>query len=112
MAERNNHNLAVLSARADPTSRQQGKAATVDLDSTIDRLRTLYPEMTPRELLNFFGRLEARLDESGFLHPPGKRPAMVRNIRNLFQRTELTEAELRTLHGIVSALWRGKHGEG
>ena len=66
------------------------------------------PPATKAELLNFFGRLETRLDETGFLYPPEKRPAMVRNIRNLFQRMELTEAELRTLHGIVSALSREK----
>ncbi len=29
---------------------------------------------------------------------------MVRNLRNLFQRAELTEQEVRTLHGIVSLL--------
>lgn len=68
------------------------------------------PPAAKAELLNFFGRLEPMLDESGFLHPPEKRPAMVRNIRNLFQRMGLTESELRTLHGIVSALWRGRHG--
>ena len=59
---------------------------------------------TRDELLGFFQRLEAKLDDSGFLYPPEKRPAMVRNIRNLFQRMDLTEAELRTLHGIVSAM--------
>ncbi|MCG8359523.1 MAG: RNA methyltransferase [Kiloniellales bacterium] len=59
-----------------------------------------------QELLDFLERLEGRLDESGFLYPPEKRPGMVRNIRNLFQRAELTEAEVRTLHGIVSALSR------
>ena len=37
---------------------------------------------------------------------------MVRNIRNLFQRSELTEAELRTLHGIVSALLKLRPDEG
>ena len=63
------------------------------------------------ELLSFFTRLEGLLDESGFLFPPEKRPAMVRNVRNLFQRMGLSESELRTLHGIVSALWRGKHGK-
>ncbi len=62
------------------------------------------PPATREKLLEFFGRLEGLLDDSGFLFPPEKRPAMVRNIRNLFQRGELTEAELRTLHGIVSAL--------
>ncbi|MDE0815197.1 MAG: RNA methyltransferase, partial [Alphaproteobacteria bacterium] len=48
--------------------------------------------------------LESALDDSGFLHVLEKRPVMVRNIRNIFQRAQLTEQELRTLHGIVSAL--------
>ena len=60
------------------------------------------------DLLFFFERLEAKLDAFGFLRPIEKRPNMVRNIRNIFQRTGLTEAELRTLHGIVSALTREK----
>ena len=33
-----------------------------------------------------------------------KRPSMVRNIRNLFQRAGLTRQEVRTLHGIVAEL--------
>jgi tRNA C32,U32 (ribose-2'-O)-methylase TrmJ len=33
-----------------------------------------------------------------------KRPSMVRNLRNLFQRAQCTEQELRTLHGVVTAL--------
>ena len=60
------------------------------------------------EMVNFLERLERRLDDSGFLYPPEKRPGMVRNIRALFQRAALTEAELRTLHGIVSALSSGR----
>lgn len=68
------------------------------------------PPATRDKLLEFFERLEGLLDESGFLFPPEKRPAMVRNIRNLFQRGELTEAELRTLHGIVSALVKLRPG--
>ena len=59
---------------------------------------------TKAELLGFFERLEAALDRAGFLQPVEKRPAMVRNLRNLFQRAELSEQEVRTLHGIVSAL--------
>lgn len=58
------------------------------------------------ELVNFFSRLEAALDECGFLHPPEKRPAMVRNIRNMFQRMQPTEQDLRTLHGIVVGLFK------
>ena len=56
------------------------------------------------ELINFFERLEAALDETGFMYPPEKRPAMVRNLRSLFTRAELTDQEVRSLHGIVSAL--------
>ena len=59
---------------------------------------------TKAELLNFFARLEAALDECGFLKPPEKRPSMVRNIRNMFQRMQPTEQDLRTLHGIVAGL--------
>ena len=33
---------------------------------------------------------------------------MVRNIRHLFQRGEVTEQELRTLHGIVAGLALGR----
>ncbi|NIA69626.1 RNA methyltransferase [Pelagibius litoralis] len=62
------------------------------------------------ELVNFFNRLEAALDETKFLNPPEKRPNMVRNLRNLFHRIAPTEAEVNTLHGIVSAL-RGKFGQ-
>ena len=56
------------------------------------------------ELLNFFDHLERELDASGFLRNTEKRPGMVRNIRNLFQRAGLTRQEIRTLHGIVKEL--------
>ena len=62
---------------------------------------------TKAELIAFYERLENHLDRSGFLRPVEKRPGMVRNLRNLFQRMALTEQDLRTLHGIVSALWHG-----
>ncbi len=57
-----------------------------------------------RDLIGFFEHLERELDESGFLRPPEKRPAMVHNIRALFQRAGLMDQEVRTLRGIVSAL--------
>jgi tRNA/rRNA methyltransferase len=59
------------------------------------------------ELANFFARLEAALDDTGFFHPPEKRAGMVRNLRNLFQRAELSDAEVRTLHGVVTSLRTG-----
>lgn len=59
---------------------------------------------TSEQMVNFFEHLEQELDESGFLHVTEKRAVMVRNLRNLFHRAALREHEVRTLHGIVSAL--------
>ena len=56
-----------------------------------------------RSCIRFFDHLEEALDQSGFLRTADKRPGMVRNLRNLFQRAECTEQELRTLHGVVTA---------
>ncbi len=58
---------------------------------------------TKEELLRFFGHFEEELDRSGFLRNAEKRPGMIRNLRNLFQRAAPTAQELRTLHGILTA---------
>lgn len=59
---------------------------------------------TREDLGNFFAHLEEELDQSGFLRHKKKRPTMVRNIRNIFQRAHLTEQEVRSLRGIVRSL--------
>ncbi len=66
------------------------------------------PPAEKAELVNLFQRLESALDETGFLHPPEKRPGMVRNLRNMIQRMDPTDQDLRTLHGIISALRSGR----
>jgi len=58
------------------------------------------------ELIGFFEHLEGALDDAGFLLPVEKRPSMVRSLRNMFQREGLTEQDVRTLRGVVSALTR------
>ena len=58
---------------------------------------------TKEELLRFFSHFEEELDRSGFLRTADKRPGMIRNLRNLFQRAQLTAQELRTLHGVITA---------
>jgi tRNA/rRNA methyltransferase len=58
---------------------------------------------TREELFRFFDHFEAELLDSGFVRDPKKRPSLFRNLRNLFQRTQCTEQELRTLHGVVTA---------
>lgn len=55
-------------------------------------------------MLNFFDHLEGALEEAGFFHVAEKKPAMVRNLRALFHRTEPSMQEVRTLHGIVTTL--------
>jgi tRNA/rRNA methyltransferase len=67
---------------------------------------------TKAELDNFLAHLVKELDDSGFLRNLPKRPGMVRNIRHLFQRGEVTAQELRTLHGIVTELALGRRQRG
>ena len=59
-----------------------------------------------QELIGMFEHLESELDDCGFLRPPEKRPAMIRTIRNMFQRAQMTEQEVRTFRGIISGLIR------
>ncbi|MBI0534183.1 RNA methyltransferase [Roseomonas sp. KE2513] len=67
---------------------------------------------TKGELEGFLGRLVRELDACGFLSNLPKRPGMVRNLRHLFERGEVTEQELRTLHGVVTELSRGRVARG
>ena len=67
---------------------------------------------TKGELDNFLGHLVGELDACGFLRNPPKRPGMVRNIRHFFTRGEVTEQELRTLHGVVTELALGRRERG
>jgi TrmH family RNA methyltransferase len=63
---------------------------------------------TKGELEGLIAHLVAELDACGFLDNAPKRPGMVRNLRHFLQRGEATEQELRTLHGIVTELARGR----
>ncbi len=56
------------------------------------------------DILLFYRHLESELDACGFLRVGEKRPRMVRNIRNIFNRARLTDQEVRTLRGIVTCL--------
>lgn len=71
---------------------------------------------TQAEFDNFFARLEGALEAAGFFWPPEKRPGMLRNLRSLLRRMAPTDQDLRTLHGVISALGgakrRGGRGEG
>jgi len=56
---------------------------------------------------NLLNRLTNELEDMRFFRNPDLAPTMMRNVRNIFTRADLTEQEIRTLHGVISAL-RGK----
>lgn len=58
----------------------------------------------------FFAHIEEALERAGFFNPEDRKPIMVRNLRNIFHRLGLSEADLRTLHGVVAALEEGPRG--
>jgi len=62
------------------------------------------PLASNEELVHLFEHLEGELDSAGFLRPPEKRPTMVKNLRNIFQKAELREQEVRTLRGVIKSL--------
>ena len=65
---------------------------------------------TRGEINAMFEHMEAALDAAGFLAPPEKKPAMARNIRNIYNRAGLTEQDVQTLRGIINALLRWPRG--
>ena len=67
---------------------------------------------TKGSLDNFMGHLISELDACGFLRNAPKREGMVRNLRHWFERGEITEQEVRTLHGVVAELSRGRMRHG
>ena len=80
-----------------------------DASAEAETLRMHATRPANKEELGYFlDRLERELDAAGFFHVEDMRPTMVRNLRTVFQRAQLTEQEVRTLHGVVSALVRLK----
>ncbi|NPD69093.1 RNA methyltransferase [Lichenicola cladoniae] len=67
---------------------------------------------TKGELGNFMTHLVRELDACGFLRNMPKRPGMVRNLWHFFERGEVTQQELRTLHGVVTELALGRRLRG
>ena len=56
------------------------------------------------EVNNFLNIIIGSLDKSGFLQPTHKRRSMIRNIKNIFYRINLSEQEIRILLGIFANL--------
>ncbi len=56
------------------------------------------------DYLNFYNRLEGELDRVGFFPSEDMKPTIARNLQSMLRRAEMTDQEVRTWHGIVSAL--------
>ena len=57
-------------------------------------------------ILSMFDYLEGELDLCGFF-PPGKKPIMTANLRDILHRLDMTEQEARTLRGVFKSLVEG-----
>jgi tRNA/rRNA methyltransferase len=68
------------------------------------------PPAAKAQLGAFFAGLERELEKVEFFRPPEKRATMTINLRNIFQRMELTQQDVRTLHGVVLAIAEGRKG--
>lgn len=56
------------------------------------------------QMLELIKRLEGELDAGGFFRTEEQKPTMINNIRNMLLRAEMTEQEVRTFHGMITAL--------
>ena len=77
------------------------------INETVAREFVMPKETRPankQEMTGLFEHLESELDACGFLRVKEKRPIMVRNIRNIFQRAHMTEQEVRTWRGMIKGL--------
>jgi tRNA/rRNA methyltransferase len=63
-----------------------------------------------QQLLAFFADLERELERVEFFRPAEKRETMTINLRNIFQRMQPTQQDIRTLHGVVLAIAEGRKG--
>jgi len=70
-----------------------------------------YPPADKLHLKSFLDRLEMELEACGFLRTEHMRAAMVRNIHAMFGRMQLTDQEIRTLHGILTELVTRRLGQ-
>ncbi len=68
------------------------------------------PPAKKQQLDALFADLERELDKVEFFRPAEKRGTMGVNLRNIFQRMAPTQQDVRTLHGVVTALTQGRKG--
>jgi tRNA/rRNA methyltransferase len=71
---------------------------------------TKSPRAGKQQLAAFFATLERELEKVEFFRPPEKRATMTINLQNIFNRMNPTQQDVRTLHGVLTALVEGRKG--
>ncbi|WP_411287876.1 RNA methyltransferase [Phenylobacterium sp.] len=109
---------AVITIPVDPRFHSLNLAQAVAL--TVYEWRTAVADAPPPQfregpepadgaaLMGLYQHLERELETAGFFHPPEKTPSMVQNLRSALGRARLSEQEVRTFRGVVTALSRGR----
>jgi tRNA/rRNA methyltransferase len=59
---------------------------------------------TKDQLVRLFDHLEEELEAHRFFWPPERRTVMTQNLRNMLQRYNMTELDVRTVRGMIRAL--------
>jgi tRNA/rRNA methyltransferase len=68
------------------------------------------PPAAKQQLQSFFDLLEKELERVEFFRPDEKRETMTINLRNIFNRMNATQQDIRTLHGVFNAIVTGRKG--
>jgi len=72
--------------------------------SYFKREKKLIDVISKKKLNTFVNFVESRLENKGFFSPREKKKTMLINLRNIFERTQLSNKELRILSSVFSKL--------
>lgn len=107
------HNIISIPVNPDFSSINLGQSVLLIANEIFQKTNKTTPEKLPvgdstpvthAELNELIDRLETELEKKKFFRNPDMRPTLIRNIRNMFTRINMTEQETRTFQGIISAL--------
>ncbi len=93
-------------AQAVAVTAYEWRTATADV--APPRFAEADPPAPQETVIGMYEHLEAELEAGGFFHPPEKKPSMVQNLRGMFARANLTDQEVRTFRGVITALSKGR----
>ena len=109
---------AVVTIPIDPRFRSLNLGQAVAINAyewwltVADTAPAIFRELSPTAdgaaMMGLYEHFERELGAAGFFHPPDKRPSMVQNLRSALAKARLSEQEVRTFRGVVTALSRGR----